>query len=62
MRKPLRNAAYGAATGRIRASVKRNPDDALLFDLLLVWAPNEKVRRLILIDNPAVLYDYPKSA
>ena len=34
----------------------------LLFDLLLVWAPDEKVRRLILVDNPAVLYDYPKSA
>ena len=41
---------------------EKKPDDALLFDLLLVWAPDEKVRRLILVDNPAVLYDYPKSA
>src|SRR5438477_475592 len=36
----------------------KKPDDALLFDLLLVWAPDEKVCRLILVDNPAVLYDY----
>jgi D-galactarolactone isomerase len=41
---------------------EKKPDDALLFDLILVWAPDEKVRRLIVVDNPAVLYDYPKSA
>jgi len=41
---------------------EKKPDDALLFDLILVWAPDGKVRRLILVDNPAVLYDYPKSA
>jgi D-galactarolactone isomerase len=41
---------------------EKKPDDALLFDLILVWAPDEQVRRLILVDNPAVLYDYPKSA
>lgn len=38
------------------------PDDALLFDLLLDWAPDEGVRKRILVDNPAVLYDFPKSA
>jgi hypothetical protein len=38
------------------------PDDAVLFDLLLVWAPDEKVRHRILVENPSVLYDYPKSA
>jgi len=41
---------------------EKKPDDAVLFDLLLVWAPDEKVRHRILVDNPAVLYDYPKSA
>ena len=41
---------------------EKKPDDAVLFDLLRVWAPGEKVRHLILVDNPAVLYDYPKSA
>jgi len=34
----------------------------VLFDLLLVWAPDEKVRHLILVENPVALYDYPKSA
>jgi hypothetical protein len=33
-----------------------------LYSLLLVWAPDEKVRHGILVENPAVLYDYPKSA
>ena len=38
------------------------PDDAVLFDLLLDWAPDEAVRHRILVENPATLYDYPKSA
>ncbi|HTO12704.1 MAG TPA: amidohydrolase family protein [Candidatus Binatia bacterium] len=36
------------------------PDDALLFDLLLSWVPDEKVRHRILVENPARLYDFPK--
>jgi hypothetical protein len=40
---------------------EKKPDDAILFDLLLVWAPDETVRHRILVENPAVLYDYPKS-
>jgi D-galactarolactone isomerase len=38
------------------------PDDAVLFDLLLAWAPDENVRHRILVENPAVLYDFPKIA
>jgi D-galactarolactone isomerase len=34
------------------------PDDAQLLDLLLDWAPNERVRRMILVDNPARLYKF----
>jgi D-galactarolactone isomerase len=34
------------------------PDDALLFDLLANWAPDEKVRHRILVENPAMLYDF----
>ena len=34
------------------------PDDAALLDLLLDWAPDEKVRRKILADNPAELYGF----
>lgn len=37
------------------------PDDALLFDLLLGWAPDEKLRHRILVENPAVLYDFPEA-
>jgi D-galactarolactone isomerase len=36
------------------------PDDALLFDLLADWAPDEKVRNRILVENAAVLYGFPK--
>jgi D-galactarolactone isomerase len=34
------------------------PDDANLLDLLLEWAPDENVRRRILVDNPADLYGF----
>ncbi len=40
---------------------KHLPDDAVLFDLLAQWAPDEETRRRILVDNPAVLYGFPKS-
>jgi D-galactarolactone isomerase len=34
------------------------PDDAILFDLLADWAPDEAVRNRILVDNPAALYRF----
>jgi len=34
------------------------PDDQLMLDLLADWAPSEKDRRRILVDNPAELYGY----
>ena len=34
------------------------PDDADLLDLLLDWAPDETMRRKILVDNPAALYGF----
>jgi D-galactarolactone isomerase len=37
---------------------KQLPDDALLFDLLTQWAPDEGVRNRILVDNPAKLYGF----
>ena len=39
---------------------KQLPDDAVLFDLLTDWVPDEKVRTRILVENPATLYDFPK--
>src|SRR5229473_2907232 len=41
---------------------EKKPDDAILFDLLLAWAPDAKLRHRILVENPAKLYDFPKSA
>lgn len=35
------------------------PDDAVLFDLLSEWAPNEATRQRILVENPAKLYGFP---
>jgi predicted TIM-barrel fold metal-dependent hydrolase len=34
------------------------PDDAVLFDLLTVWVPDEKARYRVLVENPAKLYDF----
>jgi D-galactarolactone isomerase len=39
---------------------KQQPDDALLFDLLAVWAPEEATRRRILVENPENLYGFAK--
>jgi D-galactarolactone isomerase len=36
------------------------PNDALLFDLLAVWAPEEAVRHRILVENPEALYGFAK--
>ncbi len=36
------------------------PDDALLFDLLTAWVPDEPMRKRVLVENPAELYDFPK--
>jgi predicted TIM-barrel fold metal-dependent hydrolase len=38
------------------------PDDALLFDLLADWAPDETVRNRILVQNAEALYGFPKTA
>jgi D-galactarolactone isomerase len=39
---------------------KDKPDDAVLFDLLATWAPDEGIRNGILVDNAAALYAFPK--
>ena len=37
---------------------ERRPDEAQLLDTLLDWAPDDGVRRRILVDNPAALYGF----
>lgn len=34
------------------------PDDAVLFDLMARWAPDERTRRRILVENPSALYGF----
>ncbi len=36
------------------------PDDADMLDLLLDWAPDERTRARILVDNPAELYGFDR--
>jgi len=37
----------------------KKPDDAVLFDLLAQWAPDETTRHRILVENPEALYGFP---
>lgn len=37
------------------------PDDAQLFDLLLVWAEDSATRHRILVTNPQALYGFPEA-
>ncbi len=39
---------------------KETPNDALLFDLLGEWAPDEATRNRILVTNPEALYGFSK--
>lgn len=48
-----------AAPHRVVWAAKR--DNALLFDLLSEWAPNNADRRRILVENAEVLYSFPRS-
>lgn len=41
---------------------RTKPDDAALFDLMRLWAPDAADRTRILVDNPARLYDFPAPA
>ena len=64
----LAKSYIGAAPERVvwgsdwpHPTQKVKPDDAVLFDLLADWAPNEATRRRILVSNPEALYGFPKS-
>jgi predicted TIM-barrel fold metal-dependent hydrolase len=39
----------------------QKPDDAVLFDLLADWAPDDATRRRILVTNPETLYGFAPS-
>jgi len=39
---------------------QHKPDDAILFDLLAAWMPDEATRNRILVTNPEALYGFSK--
>jgi predicted TIM-barrel fold metal-dependent hydrolase len=39
----------------------KKPNDAALFGLLLEWAPDDTTRYGILVENPEILYGFPKT-
>jgi predicted TIM-barrel fold metal-dependent hydrolase len=38
------------------------PDDAVLFDLLAAWVPDESARKRILVQNPEEVYGFPTTS
>ena len=64
---PIAQAYIAAAPERMvwgsdwpHPTERDKPDDAVLFDLVADWAPDAKTRQRILVDNPAMLYGFPK--
>ena len=61
----IAQALIRAAPGRLvwgsdwpHPGYKEHPDDAMLFDLLAVWMPDETTRNRILVKNPEALYGF----
>ena len=50
---------YASNWPHVSKPIDAPPDDRLLLDLMLEWAPDEAVRQLIFVDNPARLYGFP---
>jgi D-galactarolactone isomerase len=50
---------YASNWPHVSLPIDAQPDDRLLLDLMLEWAPDEGVRQLIFVDNPARLYGFP---
>ena len=38
----------------------QKPNDAVIFDLIAEWSPDETLRERLLVDNPSILYDFPR--
>jgi D-galactarolactone isomerase len=50
---------YASNWPHVSMPIDSQPDDGGLLDLMLDWAPDEKVRQQIFVDNPARLYGFP---
>jgi predicted TIM-barrel fold metal-dependent hydrolase len=51
----LHDFVWGSDRPNPTEKANSKPDDAILFDLLADWAPDEAIRNRILVDNPAAL-------
>lgn len=49
---------YASNWPHVSAPIDNQPDDRQLLDLMLDWAPDEKVRQQIFVDNPVRLYGF----
>lgn len=61
VRKAPERVVWGSDWPHLTEPVAAKPDDAVLFDLLSRWVPDEAARTRVLVDNPALLYDFPKT-
>lgn len=50
---------YATNWPHVSLPIDAQPDDRGLLDLMLDWAPDEKTRQLIFVENPARLYGFP---
>jgi D-galactarolactone isomerase len=50
---------YATNWPHVSKPIDDQPDDRGLLDLMLDWAPDENVRKLIFVYNPARLYGFP---
>jgi D-galactarolactone isomerase len=49
---------WGTGWPHTSEPLDRKPNDADLFDLLVQWIPDEKIRARILVDNAAHLFGF----
>jgi D-galactarolactone isomerase len=49
---------YASNWPHVSLPIDKQPDDSGLLDLMLDWAPDEKIRQMIFVDNPARLYGF----
>ncbi|MEQ8354323.1 MAG: amidohydrolase family protein [Kiloniellaceae bacterium] len=49
---------YASNWPHVSLPIDKQPDDRLLLDLMADWAPDEKIRQQIFVDNPARLYGF----
>jgi predicted TIM-barrel fold metal-dependent hydrolase len=52
---------WGSDWPHVSLTPERMPDTGRLRNLIVDWAPEEAIRHMILVTNPARLYGFPES-